>query len=132
MKRLMLGVLIGCGAATAMVRAQRRVKFDGKNDYALTVEKQSAAQIEAWWPPFIGQNTLEGYCWDLNKLPLADRPQLGDKAKILKVGGAGQLTQVIEIPPGKKTAWHGYGWGGGALSSVLRRRLPTHPRGTDP
>jgi mannose-6-phosphate isomerase-like protein (cupin superfamily) len=129
MKRLMLGVLIGCVAATVMVRAQRRVKFDGKSDYTLTVEKQSAAQIEAWWPPFIGQNTLEGYCWDLNTLPLADRPPLGDKAKILKVGGAGQLTQVIEIPPGKKTVWHGYGWDGEALFYVLSGRGQTEYRG---
>ncbi len=107
MKRLMLGVLMACSVAALTVDAQRRVKFDGKNEYTLTVEKQTGEQISAWWIPFQQQNSLEGYCWNLNTLPLASRPQLADKAKILEVGGAGQLTQVIEIPPGKKTVWHG-------------------------
>src|SRR5262252_5352413 len=118
MKRLAIALLIGCSIAMPTVQAQRRVKFDGKVDYSLTVEKQSAAQVTAWWQPFIDENTLEGYCWDLNKLPLADRPQVGDRAKVLRVGGAGQLTQVVEIPPGRKTVWHGFGWEGEALFSI--------------
>jgi len=129
MKRLMLGVLMACSVAALTVDAQRRVKFDGKNEYTLTVEKQTGEQISAWWIPFQQQNSLEGYCWNLNTLPLADRPQLADKAKILEVGGAGQLTQVIEIPPGKKTVWHGYGWEGEALFYVLSGRGQTEYRG---
>jgi mannose-6-phosphate isomerase-like protein (cupin superfamily) len=129
MKRLTIAALIAASLATLHVQAQRRVKFDGKVDYALTVEKQKAADVDAWWQPFIEQNTLEGYCWDLNKLPLVDRPQLGDRAKVLRVGGAGQLTQVIEIPPGKKTVWHGFGWEGEALFYVLSGRGQTEYRG---
>ena len=129
MKRLLLGLLIASSFATLTMHAQQRVKFDGKVDYTLTVEKQTAAQVNSWWQPFVEQSTLEGYCWDLNKLPLADRPQLGDKARVLRVGGAGQLTQVIEIAPGKKTAWHGFGWEGEALFYVLSGRGQTEYRG---
>src|SRR5712692_3462781 len=99
MTRPALCVLMACSAAALTVDAQRRVKFDGKNEYTLTVEKQTAEQISAWWVPFQQQNSLEGYCWNLNTLALADRPQLADKAKILAVGGAGQRTQVNQIPP---------------------------------
>ena len=111
MKKILFAVFLAIAASTAtlVVAAQKRVAFDGKMDYLLTVEKQPSSAVAAWWPPFVQQNTLEGYCWNLNTLPLGDRPQLGDRAKILRVGGAGQLTQVIEIPPGKKTVWHGYG-----------------------
>jgi len=49
MKRLMLGVLMACSVAALTVDAQRRVKFDGKNEYTLTVEKQTGEQISAWW-----------------------------------------------------------------------------------
>ena len=109
MKRIVLAAIIVVSASTLAVSGQKRTPFDRKIEYQLTVSKQSPASIAAWWPAFIQQNTLEGYCWNLNTLPLADRPELGDKAKILRVGGAGQLTQVIEIPPGRKTVWHGYG-----------------------
>jgi mannose-6-phosphate isomerase-like protein (cupin superfamily) len=122
-------VLVACVVATAIAHAQRRVPFDGKNEYTLTVEKQTTEQINAWWIPFQQQTSLEGYCWNLSTLPLADRSQLGDRAKILKVGGAGQLTQLIEIPPGKKTVWHGYGWEGEALFYVLSGRGQTEYRG---
>src|SRR5262249_32419371 len=40
MKRLCPAILIACALATLTVNAQRRVKFDGKVDYVLTVEKQ--------------------------------------------------------------------------------------------
>jgi mannose-6-phosphate isomerase-like protein (cupin superfamily) len=125
MKRTIVAVLAACAMATSLVGTQRRVAFDGRTDYALTVEQQRPSEVHAWWQPFIAQNSLEGYCWDLNTLPLADRAPLGDKAKILKVGGAGQLTQVIEIPAGTKTAWHGYGWEGEALFYVLSGRGTT-------
>src|SRR5438128_9813786 len=128
MKRMIFAVLAACSMATLLVDAQRYVKFDGKTDYVLTVEKQSAAQINAWWQPFIKENSVEGYCFDLNTLPLSDRPQLGDKAKILRVGGGAQFVQVVEIPPGQKTVWHGYGWEGEALFYVLSGRGQTEYR----
>src|SRR5215472_17170966 len=108
MKHILLAVVVAGSAATLAVSGQRRIAFDGHMEYQLTVDKQPPSAVAEWWPSFIQQNTLEGYCWNLNTLPLADRPQLGDRAKILRVGGAGQLTQVIEIPPGRKTVWHGY------------------------
>src|SRR5262249_11677826 len=129
MKNLLVAALISAFAATLAVSAQKRVAFDGRLDYTLTVEKQPASAVDAWWPSFVQQNTLEEYCWNLNTLPLADRPQIGDKAKILRVGGAGQLTQVVEIPPGKKTIWHGYGWEGEGLFYVLTGRGQTEYRG---
>jgi mannose-6-phosphate isomerase-like protein (cupin superfamily) len=129
MKHILYGVWIAAVVATVAVSAQRRIPFDAKTEYALTVNKQPASAVAEWWPAFIQQNTLEGYCWNLNTLPLADRPQLGDKAKVLRVGGAAQLTQVVEIPPGKKTAWHGYGWEGEALFYVLSGRGQTEYRG---
>ena len=110
MKRILLATFVAASMVTLVVSAQRRVAFDGKMEYQLTVEKQPPSAVAAWWPPFVQENTLEGYCWSLNTLPLTDRPQLGDRAKVLRVGGAAQLTQVVEIPPGKKTVWHGYGW----------------------
>jgi mannose-6-phosphate isomerase-like protein (cupin superfamily) len=125
MTRMMCGALAASVMATLVVHAQKTVKFDATTDYVLTVEKQPAAQINAWWRPFLAQNSLDGYCFDLNTLPLADRQQIGDKAKILKVGGAAQLVQVVEIPPGGKTVWHGYGWEGEGLFYVLSGRGQT-------
>src|SRR5262245_17245890 len=89
MKRILLAAIIAASATTLAASAQKRTPFDGRIDYQLTVSKESPASIGAWWPAFIEQNTLEGYCWNLNTLPLADRPQLGHRAKILRVGGAG-------------------------------------------
>src|SRR4051794_13772345 len=88
-------VIVTVLSVTSVLSAQRRTVFDGKMEYQLTVEKQTTSAIADWWPAFVTQNTLEGYCWNLNTLPLSDRPQLGDKAKVLRVGGAGQLTQII-------------------------------------
>src|SRR6266536_829589 len=103
MKQRLFATLIAASLATLAVSAQKRIPFDGTMEYPLTIQKQPASAVAAWWPSFLKENTLEGYCWNLNALPLADRPQLGDKAKVLRVGGAGQLTQVVEIPAGKKT-----------------------------
>src|SRR6267378_3905219 len=72
MKKILLAVLLAASAATFVVSAQKRVVFDGKVDYVLTVEKQPASAVDAWWPSFVQQNTLEGYCWSLNTLPLVD------------------------------------------------------------
>ena len=129
MKKILLAAFVSMAMTTWVVSAQKRIAFNGKLDYPLTVEKQPASVVAAWWSEFIQQDTLEGYCWNLNTLPLADRPQLGDRAKILRVGGAGQLTQIVEIPPGKKTVWHGYGWEGEALFYVLSGRGQTEYRG---
>jgi mannose-6-phosphate isomerase-like protein (cupin superfamily) len=127
--RLVSGTFLACLLATLMVHAQKTVKFNSTVDYTLTVEKQKDAEIASWWQPFVKDNTVEGYCWDLNTLPLVNRPQLGDKAKILRVGGAGQLTQVIEIAPGQKTVWHGYGFEGEAMFYVLSGRGQTEYKG---
>src|SRR5947207_11453682 len=129
MRKTMLAAFVAASTATLVVSTQKRVAFDGTLEYQLTVGKPPTSAVTAWLPSFVQQNTLEGYCWNLNTLPLVDRPQLGDKAKILRVGGAGQLTQVIEIPPGRKTAWHGYGWEGEALFYVLSGRGQTEYRG---
>ena len=60
MRTILCSALVGLATMTLVVSAQKRVSFDGKTDYVLTVEKQSAADVNAWWPPFVAQNTLEG------------------------------------------------------------------------
>jgi mannose-6-phosphate isomerase-like protein (cupin superfamily) len=129
MKKLGSALMMAGSIAAVLAHAQRIVPFDAKMDYALTVNGQSTSQLNAWWQPFQETNSVSGYCFDLNTLPLADRPQLGDKAKILKVGGSGQLVQVIELPPRSKTVWHGYGWEGEALFYVISGRGQTEYRG---
>src|SRR5256885_14348185 len=93
MRHILFATLLAASSAALVVSAQQRVAFDGAVAYQLTVDKQSPTDVAQWWPSFVKQNTLTGYCWNLNTLPLADRPQLRDKAKVLRVGGAGQLTQ---------------------------------------
>jgi mannose-6-phosphate isomerase-like protein (cupin superfamily) len=129
MKQILTAAALCVAAISSVLLAQKRTAFDGKMEYQLTVEKQPPAAVAEWWGKFVAENTLEGYCWSLNTLPLGDRPQLGDKAKVLRVGGAGQLTQIIEIAPGRKTVWHGYGWEGEALFYVLSGRGQTEYRG---
>ena len=107
---------------------QRFVKQTERIDYTLTVDNDSPATVEAWWKPFLEKASRDGYCFDLPKLPLVDRPELGDKAVIIKAGGVGQLVQLIEIPPGGSTKWHGYGWEGEALFYVLSGRGETEFR----
>src|SRR5262245_53919364 len=104
---------------------QRFVRQTEKIDYVLTVENDSPATVDAWWKPFQEKASREGYCFDLPNMPLLDRPQLGDKAVVIKAGGVGQLVQLIEIPPGGSTKWHGYGWEGEALFYVLSGRGET-------
>src|SRR5438094_8315290 len=100
MTRMMCGALAAAAMATLVVHAQKTVKFDGKMDYVLTVAKQPAAKINAWWQPFLAHNSLDGYCFALKTLPLADRPHIADYAQILQDGGAAQLLQAVETPPG--------------------------------
>src|SRR6266851_1281421 len=128
MKRLLPAILTAASTATLIVYAQKTVRFDGRMDYALTVEAQPTSQINAWWPSFQNDNSVSGYCFNLNTLPLADRLQIRDKAKILKVGGSGQLVQIVEIPPHGKTVWHGYGWEGESLFYVISGRGQTEYR----
>jgi len=123
----MRALIIGCVllALPVGLEGQRYVKQTETLDYTLTVENESPAAVNAWWKPFQEKASREGYCFDLPNMPLVDRPQLGDKAVIIKAGGVGQLVQLIEIPPGGQTKWHGYGWDGEALFYVLSGRGET-------
>ncbi len=112
-------------AAAPHAEAQRFVRQTETIDYTLTVEGQSPQQTTAWWKAFLQKNTREDYCFDLPTMPVVDRPELGDKAVVLKMGGVGQLVQLIEIPPGGQTRWHGYGWEGESLFYVLSGRGET-------
>ena len=125
MKKLTLMALAATLAAGALVHAQRFVKQTEAIDYTLNVEGQSPAQTKAWWTAFQQKASREDYCFELPTLPVVDRPDLGDKAVVLKMGGVGQLVQLIEIPPGGQTKWHGYGWEGEALFYVLSGRGET-------
>ncbi len=121
-------VILALLVPPSTVDGQRFVKQTEPIDYVLTVDKDSAATVNAWWKPFLEKAARTGYCFDLPTLPVVDRPQLGDKAVILKAGGVGQLVQLIEIPPGGQTKWHGYGWEGEALFYVLSGRGETEYR----
>ena len=108
--------------------AQRYVRQTDAIDYTLVVEGESPDKTAAWWKPFLAKNTIKDYCFELPTLPLADRPQIGDKAMVLNAGGKAQLVQVIEIPAGGSTKWHGYGWEGEALFYVISGRGETEFR----
>ena len=114
--------------AIAPASAQRYIRHDEKIDYTLVVEGESPEKTAAWWKAFLATNTLSGYCFELPTMPLVERPALHDRAVRLNVGGAAQLVQLIEIPPGGKTAWHGYGWEGEALFYVIKGRGETEFR----
>src|SRR5207245_9472553 len=97
MNRILLAAFMAASAATLAVSEQKRTPFDGKIDYQLTVSKESPAAIAAWWPAFVQQSTLEGYCWRRTTLTFAGWPQLGDRAKLARRGGAGQRTKSGEV-----------------------------------
>lgn len=120
--------LLGVLAASGPASAQRYVRQNEPIEYTLTVESETPDAVNRWWKPFLEKAARSGYCFDLPTMPLVDRPELGDKAVVLKVGGVGQLVQVIEIPPGGQTRWHGYGWEGEALFYVLAGRGETEYR----
>jgi mannose-6-phosphate isomerase-like protein (cupin superfamily) len=128
MRRVLFMTLIAVLIASAIGGAQRVIRQNETIDYTLTVETNSPAAISAWWKPFLQTASRAGYCFELPTMPLVDRPQIGDRAVVLKVGGVGQLVQVIEIPPGGQTRWHGYGWEGEALFYVLSGRGETEYR----
>ena len=128
MKPTRVIVALGLLLMPVGLSGQRFVRQTESIDYVLTVENDSAATVDAWWKPFQEKAARTGYCFDLPTLPVVDRPQLGDKAVILKAGGVGQLVQLIEIPPGGQTKWHGYGWEGEALFYVLSGRGETEYR----
>lgn len=128
MKRFFGSALVAVLIAAAHAGAQRLIRQTDTIDYTLTVENDSPATVNAWWRPYLQQASRSGYCFELPTLPLLDRPQVGDKAVALKVGGVGQLVQVIEVPPGGQTKWHGYGWDGEAVFYVLSGRGETEYR----
>ena len=129
MKRIRVAaVALALVTVPVVTDGQRLVRQTEAIDYVLTVENDSPATVNAWWKGFLGTAAREGYCFDLPKMPLVDRPQIGDKAVVLKAGGVGQLVQLIEIPPGGSTKWHGYGWEGEALFYVLSGRGETEYR----
>ena len=127
-KAMLASVGLALLASAQDADAQRYVRQDEKIEYTLVVEGESPEETRAWWEPFIAQNALEGYCHEMPTMPLAERPQLGDKASILGVGGTAQLVHVIEIPPGGMTKWHGYGWEGEALFFVVAGKGETEYR----
>jgi mannose-6-phosphate isomerase-like protein (cupin superfamily) len=110
---------------SATLSAQRFVRQNERVDYALTVEGQTKADVDKWWVPFQQQAGVADYCFELPTMKLTDRPAIGDKAAVLKAGGVGQLVTLIEIPPGGKTKWHGYGFDGEALFFVISGRGQT-------
>lgn len=125
MKKITLFSLMAFLMGSLPVFSQRYVRQNEKIDYTLTVEKDSPEAVNKWWRPFLEKASITDYCYDLYTAPVVDRPELGDKAAVLKVGGVGQLVQLIEIPPGGKTKWHGYGWEGEALYFVLKGKGQT-------
>ena len=127
-KPLMAGLagLLLCVGSDAL--GQRYIRQTESPEYALNVEGESPEKTAGWWKAFQAANTIGGYCHELPVMKLADRPAIGDKAVILDAGGKAQLVQLIEIPPGGKTSWHGYGWDGEALFYVLSGRGETEFR----
>lgn len=135
MKRIVLLSLAIALAWAAAAAAQQYARQNETFDYTLEVYDPPTMQrflsrerpevTRRWWKAFIEKASLDGYCWDMLTLPLHDRPELGDKAAILKAGGMGQLVQVIEIPPGGKTRWHSYGYNGEPLMLGLSGRGQT-------
>lgn len=125
MKQIVCATLVATVAAATFVEAQRYVKVGEKVDYVLNVEGESPERVNAWWKSWREKAYKADYCYDLPTQQVFDRPELGDKAIILKGGGEAQLVQLIEIPPGGQTKWHGYGWEGEALFYVLSGRGET-------
>ena len=129
MKRIRVAaVALALVTVPVVTDGQRLVRQTESIDYVLTVENDPADKVNAWWKPFLQTAARDGYCFDLPTMPLVDRPQIGDKAVVMKAGGVGQLVQLIEIPPGGQTKWHGYGWDGEALFYVLAGRGETEYR----
>ena len=88
------------------------------NVYKLRVEGKDQAEVDKAWKAYLKNNVSSGYCFDLYTLPVADRP-IGDKGRVLDLGGKGQLVNIVEIAPGKSTEWHSYGFNGEPLYYIL-------------
>jgi len=140
--RQLLTLAIVASLATPLLYGQRRVRQDEKLDYALTVEGElfssisAGSEAEGWWRDFVEKRTIskikdDDYCFELLTQPVFDRPQIGDRAAILTMGGISQLVQLIELPPGAETRWHGYGWEGEALFFVVQGRGRTEYHAVD-
>src|SRR5262245_62409767 len=92
-----LGLILVLAALPIAGAAQRMVKQTETLDYVLTVGTDSAATVNAWWKPFLQSASREGYCFDLPNMPLVDRPQLGDKAVVIKAGGVRSEEHTSEL-----------------------------------
>jgi len=128
MRQTAIVALVSVVAAAQQASAQRYVRQNETLEYTLTVENEPQEAVNRWWKPFQEKAARAGYCFDLPTMPLVERPELGDRAVVLKAGGVAQLVQLIEIPPGGQTKWHGYGWEGEALFYVLSGRGETEYR----
>ena len=93
--------------------------FYVQNVYKLWVEGKDQQEVENQWKGYLRNNISTGYCFDLYSLPVVDRP-MGDKGRVLDVGGKAQLVNIVEIAPGKSTAWHAYGFNGEPLYYILQ------------
>ena len=93
--------------------------FYVQNVYKLWVEGRDQQEVENQWKNYLRNNISTGYCFDLYTLPVVDRP-MGDKGRVLDVGGKAQLVNIVEIAPGKSTAWHAYGFNGEPLYYILQ------------
>lgn len=120
--------LITAAITATFLGAQRYVRQNEKIEYAFTVEGQKPGDVKLWWDTFRTQHSIDGTYFDVYTQPVFARPQIGDKAAVLKVGGVGQLVQIVEIPPGGKTKWHGYGWEGESLFFIVQGRGQTEYR----
>ena len=89
------------------------------NVYKLRVEGKDQAEVDKAWKAYLKNNVSTGYCFDLYTVPVVDRP-IGDKGRVLDVGGKAQLVNVVELAPGKSTEWHSYGFNGEPLYYILQ------------
>ena len=89
------------------------------NVYKIWVEGKDPNEVEKQWKDYLKNNVSTGYCFDLYTVPVSDRP-MGDKGRVLDVGGKAQLVNIVEIAPGKSTEWHAYGFNGEPLYYILQ------------
>src|SRR5439155_11840814 len=65
MTQMLFAALVAASLSTLAVSALKRVAFVSTLDYQLTIQKQPSSAVAAWWPSFVHENTLEGYCWNV-------------------------------------------------------------------
>ncbi len=96
----------------------RDMAYYADNVYTLWVDGKDPKQVQAEWKQYLTKNLVGGYCFDLRKIPLADRP-MGDKGAVLDVGGKAQMVNIVQIAPGKTTEWHSFGFMGEPLFYIV-------------